>query len=133
MGHFYFMLGAIPTGLAITLINLFYSNGQLSTILEGYTPKEHEYHRNPITRWITEHLKIGHQELFECHLHNMWETAKVSEMKQLKAEVKRQMALQGDYKGWYHRADMARYARKRRAMMGTTRLAEETGFRMNRS
>ena len=41
----------------------------------------------------------------------------VSEMKQLKAEVKRQMALQGDYKGWYHRADMARYARKRRAMM----------------
>lgn len=49
--HFYFMLGAIPTGLAITLINLFYSNGQLSTIPEGYTPKEHEYHRNPITRY----------------------------------------------------------------------------------
>jgi len=49
-------------------------------------------------------------------LHNNWETSKVVEMKQLKAEVKRQMALKGDYKGWYHRADLARFARQRRAM-----------------
>ena len=44
------------------------------------------------------HLKIGYQELYEVSLHNNWETAKVVEMKQLKAEVKRQMALEGDYK-----------------------------------
>ena len=37
-------------------------------------------------------------------------------MKQLKAEVKRQMALQGDYKGWYHRADIAHYSRQRKQM-----------------
>ena len=41
---------------------------------------------------------MGYQELYEVSLHNNWETAKVVEMKQLKAEVKRQMALQGDYK-----------------------------------
>lgn len=44
------------------------------------------------------HFKVGYQELYEVSLHNNWETSKVVEMKQLKAEVKRQMALQGDYK-----------------------------------
>ena len=44
------------------------------------------------------YLKTGYQELYEVSLHNNWETAKVVEMKQLKAEVKRQMALEGDYK-----------------------------------
>merc|ERR1719225_1180351 len=53
----------------------------------------------------------------EDHLHNMWETGKVVEMKQLKAEVKRQMAIQGDYKGWYHRDGLAKYARQRKSMM----------------
>ena len=49
-------------------------------------------------RFIVKHFKTGYQELYEVSLHNNWETAKVVEMKQLKAEVKRQMALQGDYK-----------------------------------
>ena len=49
-------------------------------------------------RFIVKHFKVGYQELHEVHLHNMWETGKVVEMKQLKAEVKRQMAIQGDYK-----------------------------------
>ena len=80
------------------------------------------------------HFKIGYQELYEVSLHNNWETSKIVEMKQLKAEVKRQMALTGDYKvrdwstlrilvsdwstlqGWYHRADLAKFARQRRAM-----------------
>eukprot|EP00088_Acartia_fossae_P062307 TRINITY_DN7517_c0_g1_i1.p1 TRINITY_DN7517_c0_g1~~TRINITY_DN7517_c0_g1_i1.p1 ORF type:complete len:174 (-),score=21.94 TRINITY_DN7517_c0_g1_i1:71-592(-) len=114
--HFYALLTGIPVGIAITTINLFYSNGQLSAIPDGYTPKEWEYYPNPITRFITRYFKIGYQELYEVHLHNMWECAKVSEMSQLKNEVKRQMAMKGDYKGWYHRSDMAKYARQRRAM-----------------
>ena len=39
-------------GLGITLTNLFYSNPALSAIPEGYTPKEWEYHPNPITRYV---------------------------------------------------------------------------------
>ena len=35
-------------------------------------------------------------------------------MGQLKAEVKRQMQIHGDYKGWYHRPDIARYSRMKR-------------------
>merc|ERR1712083_1068600 len=115
--HFYFMLSAIPIGLGITLTNMFYGNPALSAIPEGYTPKEWEYYPNPITRFMVKHFKIGYQEMYEVSLHNNWECAKIVEMKQLKAEVKRQMAITGDYKGYYHRTDLAKYARQRRAMM----------------
>ena len=43
---------ALFLGLGITLTNLFYSNPALSAIPEGYTPKEWEYHPNPITRYV---------------------------------------------------------------------------------
>merc|ERR1711872_1111336 len=78
--HFYFKIA-----------NLFVGPGELTPIPEGYVPREEEYHRNPITRLITKYLKTGIQETFEVHLHEMWELGKISEMRQLKAEVKRQM------------------------------------------
>ena len=92
------MLGAIPTGLAILLTNMVAGNTELRAIPEGYTPKEWEYYPSPLSRFFVKHFKIGYQELYEVSLHNNWETSKVVEMKQLKAEVKRQMALKGDYK-----------------------------------
>merc|ERR1719415_188423 len=119
------MLGAIPCGLGILLANIKGGNTELRAIPEDYTPKEWEYFPNPITRFIVKHLKVGYQELHEVHLHNMWETGKVVEMKQLKAEVKRQMAIQGDYKGWYHRADIAHYSRQRKQM--ETEMTEARG------
>merc|ERR1719320_1206099 len=103
------MLGAIPTGLAILLTNMVAGNTELRAIPEGYTPKEWEYYPSPIQRFFVKHFKIGYQELYEVSLHNNWETSKIVEMK-------RQMALTGDYKGWYHRADLAKFARQRRAM-----------------
>ena len=114
--HFYLAIMGIPLRTVITLTNLFYSNAQLSAIPEDYNPKEWEYYPNPITRFITRYFKVGYQEVYEVHLHNIWEAAKVSEMRQLKNEVKRQMAIEGDYKGWYHRADIAHYSRQRRQM-----------------
>ena len=92
------MLGAIPCGVVILTANLLYSNSQLSAIPEGYHPREEEYYPHPLTRFIAKYLKVGYQEIYEVSLHNTWECAKISEMKQLKNEVKRQMALQGDYK-----------------------------------
>ena len=35
-------------------------------------------------------------------------------MRALKFEVQRQMNIHGDYKGWYHRLDIARYSRMQR-------------------
>merc|ERR1719213_962295 len=112
--HFYFMLAAIPIGMTVACINLFVGPGELTPIPEGYVPREEEYHRNPVTRLLTKHFKTGIQENFEVHLHEMWELGKISEMRQLKAEVKRQMAIHGDYKGWYHRSDIAHYSRMKR-------------------
>ena len=93
--HFYLAIMGIPLGAAITLTNLFYSNPELSAIPEGYTPKEWEYFPNPITRFITRYFKTGFQECYEVHLHCIWEAAKVSEMRQLKKEVKRKKERKG--------------------------------------
>merc|ERR1712211_121399 len=106
-----------PSPLVSLSSSLTSSTVTLSAIPDGYTPKEWEYYPHPITRFITRYLKVGYQELYEVSLHNTWECAKISEMKQLKAEVKRQMAIHGDYKGWYHRQDIARYARLRKQMV----------------
>merc|ERR1719210_1308743 len=76
------MLGAIPCGLGILLANMKGGNTELRAIPEDYTPKEWEYFPNPITRFITRYFKVGFQEAYEVHLHNMWEAAKVSEMRQ---------------------------------------------------
>lgn len=58
------------------------------------------------------HFKVGFQELFEVSLHNLWQEKKVMDMKALKMEVRRQMQIHGDYKAWYHRADVAHYTRQ---------------------
>eukprot|EP00091_Calanus_sinicus_P009226 TRINITY_DN216_c0_g1_i3.p2 TRINITY_DN216_c0_g1~~TRINITY_DN216_c0_g1_i3.p2 ORF type:complete len:177 (-),score=45.74 TRINITY_DN216_c0_g1_i3:45-575(-) len=112
--HFYFMLTAIPVGISILAINILVGPAELRPIPEGYQPREWEYHPNPITRIITKYFKTGMQENYEVHLHCAWECAKISEMGQLRAEVKRQMQIHGDYKGWYHRPDIARYSRMKR-------------------
>lgn len=43
--HFYFLLGAIPIGIAITLVNVFIGPATLQEIPEGYVPKEWEYYQ----------------------------------------------------------------------------------------
>ena len=43
--HLYFLLGAIPMGIVITLINVFIGPATLEEIPEGYVPKEWEYHQ----------------------------------------------------------------------------------------
>merc|ERR1711892_848589 len=112
--HWYFMLAALPIGIAVTAVNVLVGPATLAPIPDGYHPTEEEYHRHPISRFIMKHFKHGIQENFEVHLHGMWELGKISEMRQLKAEGKRQMAIHGDYKGWYHRQDIAHYSRVKR-------------------
>merc|ERR1712025_493413 len=112
--HFYFMLGAIPSGLVIALSYMMVGSGELQPIPEGYNPKEWEYYKSPITRFLVKHFKKSLQELYEVSVFTTWENHKVTEMRQLRKEVRRQMALHGDYKAWYHREDMAHYVRVHR-------------------
>merc|ERR1712080_324719 len=113
--HFYVLLGAIPCGIFVTCMNVFVGEAQLAPIPEGYKPKEWEYYKNPIHRLMIKYFKNSYQQSYESDLHYLWENVKTSEMIALKKEVKRQMKIHGDYKAWYHRDDVARYARKHRA------------------
>lgn len=49
--HFYFLLGAIPVGTTIFLVNVFIGPATLEQIPEGYVPKEWEYHQVRHSPW----------------------------------------------------------------------------------
>jgi len=118
--HFYILIAAIPWGIAITAANVFVGPGELKPIPEGYRPEEHEYHRNPVTRFMVKTFKASSQATYEIHLHEIWEEQKIAEMRQLRDEVHRQMQLHGDYKGWYYRDDIATYTRAQRNSADTS-------------
>merc|ERR1712055_168200 len=91
------------------------TQAKLVPIPEGYKPKEYEYYKNPISRLMMKYCKpFGLQQEYEMNMHGVWEGVKIAEMRALKKEVHRQMQIHGDYKGWYHREDIARYARIQR-------------------
>jgi len=110
--HFYFFVAAIPLGIFHLYMSITVGEAKLTAIPEGYKPKEWEYYKNPISRLMVKYCKPWTlQQEYEMNLHGLWETIKVSEMVALKLEVQRQQAIHGDYKGWYHREDIARYTR----------------------
>lgn len=43
--HFFVMIGAIPAGAVVFLVNIFIGPATLTPIPEGYTPKYWEYHK----------------------------------------------------------------------------------------
>lgn len=43
--HFYFLLGLIPVGTIIFIVNVFIGPATLQEIPEDYVPKEWEYHQ----------------------------------------------------------------------------------------
>ena len=69
--HFYFMLAAIPIGMTVACINLFVGPGELTPIPEGYVPREEEYHRNPVTRYVPIPLERWNNEIFLDFLRNI--------------------------------------------------------------
>merc|ERR1711874_64598 len=110
--HFYILIAAVPIGALITYLNVFVGPAELRPIPEGYVPKEIEYERSPVVRWLkTTFNRPGWQERYERQLHDVWQEEKTINMKQLRDEVHRQMKLHGNYKGWYYRDDLAHYTR----------------------
>lgn len=49
--NFYLLLGVVPVGIAITLINVFIGPATLQEIPEDYVPKEWEYLQVRCTCW----------------------------------------------------------------------------------
>jgi len=99
--HFYFLLGAIPVGIAITCINVFIGPATLEEIPEGYVPKEWEYLQHPIKRFFQRYLFLSQQQEYEKYLHHMYHENQVRKVRLLEQQVNAAMGTRRDYRGPY--------------------------------
>merc|ERR1712218_365153 len=111
---FYFTLFGAPLLMVSAYVNIFIGTAKLKPIPEGYEPKEEEYERHPISRWLMKYFYTNSQMLYEQKLHGIWEQWNQSHRAMLIEEVKRVMDSEGDYAGWNYQTGDAKYARYKR-------------------
>ncbi|TGZ50274.1 NADH dehydrogenase [ubiquinone] 1 beta subcomplex subunit 5, mitochondrial [Temnothorax longispinosus] len=99
--HFYFLLGAIPVGIAITLINVFIGPATLEEIPEGYVPKEWEYLQHPIKRFFQRYFFPSPQQEYEKYLHFIYHENQLRKVRLLQHQVDYAMGTNRDYRGPY--------------------------------
>merc|ERR1712038_1872379 len=86
---------ALGTGASI-----FIGNASIAPIPEGYEPKEWEYERNPITRWMVRNVWKSEQCQYEIKMHEIWAHRIATQRKQLKKGVQELIKRDGDYAAW---------------------------------
>ena len=84
---FYLTIWAAPLLAIATYTNIFIGPATLKPTPEGYEPKEEEYERHPITRWMAKNYHMSEQQKHEMELHARWEGHNEGLRKQLFAEV----------------------------------------------
>lgn len=109
--HFYVMLGVIPLGAVVLYTNIFIGPATLSEIPEGYHPKHWEYHRHPISRFISRYIYPSPQQEYEKQCHFIYEEQEKIKLRQLEAQIKEKMGERKDYQAWYYRPATAKYHR----------------------
>lgn len=109
MVYFYIWVGMIPWICVITYTNLFIGPAKLAPIPEGYKPKEWEYYRHPITRFIARYMIPSIQEDYERYLHRLYEDEEKVNMNILEKQVLEVMASKKDYKLFWHRPVTTKY------------------------
>jgi len=108
---FYSIVVAAPLIAAGVYANIFIGSAKLKPIPEGYEPKEEEYERHPISRWLMRNFYQNGQMLYESKLHAVWEQWNFSHRAMLIDEVRRVMKSEGDYAAWGYITSDAKYAR----------------------
>ncbi|XP_053646163.1 NADH dehydrogenase [ubiquinone] 1 beta subcomplex subunit 5, mitochondrial isoform X1 [Cherax quadricarinatus] len=111
MLHFYFMLGVIPLGTLVFLVNIFIGPAKLSPIPEGYIPKNWEYYPHPISRFLARYLYTSHQQDYEKYLHFMYEEKEKQQMRLLEKKIRTLMAERGDSQAMFYRPILTKYHR----------------------
>lgn len=125
--HFYAMLGIIPLGTIIFLVNIYVGPAELAETPEGYEPKHWEYYQNPIKRFFARYFQPPEEQEYEKHLHLLQEEMDRVEWRVNWKKVRKLMAERGDYKGpFFIPTDIGRQVR--RARYEAEQLEESKGF-----
>ncbi|XP_045620413.1 NADH dehydrogenase [ubiquinone] 1 beta subcomplex subunit 5, mitochondrial [Procambarus clarkii] len=111
MLHFYTMLGVIPLGTLVFLVNVFIGPAELAPIPEGYTPKYWEYYSHPISRFLSRYMCTSHQQDYEKYLHFMYDENEKKQIRLTEKKVRDLMSERGDSKAMYYRPILTRYHR----------------------
>jgi len=112
--HFYIMLGAFPALAFVFFINVTIGPATLTEIPPGYRPSIEEYHRHPITRWLSKHWIGNPQEIYERNMFYVNEADELKRMKQIEDKVMELMRQRGDYPNYfYNKLSIAKYLRAR--------------------
>ncbi|XP_043215412.1 NADH dehydrogenase [ubiquinone] 1 beta subcomplex subunit 5, mitochondrial-like [Amphibalanus amphitrite] len=108
MLHLYFVGAAIPLLAGIGITNMMVGPATLSEIPEGYVPREDEYYKSPITRFLVRNFTRNEQMEYEKKMQYIWETEHKRQLRLIEKRVKKLMAERGDYKAWYYTPHIAR-------------------------
>ncbi|XP_023020727.2 NADH dehydrogenase (ubiquinone) SGDH subunit [Leptinotarsa decemlineata] len=107
--HYYFLLGIIPCGLAVTYANVFIGPATLTEIPEDYVPKYWEYYRNPVTRFIARYIMTDPQQDYEKYLCFMFMEEERRQLRKIERDIKQKLAERNDYQAYYYRPITANY------------------------
>ena len=98
--HFFIMLAVIPFTLITLYANLFIGPAELTEIPEGYIPKEHEYYKHPVTRWLVQHYQENPQKGHEKTLSLISLEQEKIRLRRLERKVSALQAERQDYQGY---------------------------------
>ncbi|CAL8077644.1 unnamed protein product [Calicophoron daubneyi] len=99
--HFFITLGALPCILIVFFVNTFIGPAVLTDIPEGYEPRYWEYHKLPISRFISKYLMEPPQMTYESNLGNLDDMREQKELIQEDRWFNHSQLAHGDYRGWY--------------------------------
>lgn len=109
--HFFIMIGAIPATAIIYYANVYIGPATLTETPADYEPKHWEFHRHPISRFISRYIYTSPQEEYEKTLHTIYVEQQKMKLRKLEKEIKEKMAERRDYQAYYYRPVTAKYHR----------------------
>jgi len=113
--YFYVMVGVIPLSCISAYCNLFIGPATLTEMPEGYDPKDWEYHRHPITRWIVRNCWSNYRELYERTMHCDYVEYEKMAMKRLTHQVEEAVLRNDDVRGYNYVGVASKYYKYLRA------------------
>lgn len=114
--HYYVLVGAIPCLAVVFYSNVFIGPATLTEPPPGYQPKHWEYHRHPITRWLSRYWYSPPQQEYEKMCHAIAQEHDKARIRLLERDIKEKMAEKSDYEAYYYRPVTAKYHRYQKSV-----------------